>query len=398
MSRNQDIAFLKSVLTSGIDIVAAMPVLSAPIKRLWPSFSLSLIRVDERAAPMHHYSEYFDETSHRLFAEAGHVYATADDDPAAFATLMKRRRPWGNLVDTSRAYLAGGIYNNLFKRNGIHHVIDAAVRDDVGPLGIVGIFREATAPRFGAQDVALLGELYPWFVHAFAAHRSLVREGPFATARPLLEYDEVDSAMLVASEDGVLRWASPRARVWLEGACAAPELPALYGTPARLPEACRHVCRLWRDGLGRRAASRTSSNRIPTVSLPVPGGRLRLRAYGLSSSSGIDGIDASARLVGIQLSLEVPRALRVLAALEKSTLSPQQRRIAFGLWKGIPPRTLCDEIDIQPSTFKSYQKDLYLRLDVNRLDELVDVLDRQALGLTLDLQRHLPNRDSAHER
>jgi len=222
LSRRHDLAFLELALTSGVDVIAAMPVLAAPLKRLFPAFSLSLIRVDASSAPMHHYSEHFDETSHRIFAEAGHVYATAPDDPAAFANLMKQARPWGNLVRPDVPFRDGGIYQNLFARNGIFHVLDAAVRDAEGPLGIVGIFREQKARRFDVDDVELLGELYPWFVHAFAAHRALAREGPFALPKELLAYDELDAAMLVADPHGVIRWASPGARTWLESASAAP--------------------------------------------------------------------------------------------------------------------------------------------------------------------------------
>lgn len=374
---------------SGIDVMSQMPAVSDAIKTLVPSFSLSMIRVDERSAPRHHYSEHFDEASHRLFAESGHLFALASDDPAAFGNLLDpRRRPYGKLIETTDAFLQGGTYQHLFRRNGIHHVLDVAIRDARGPLGILGIFREEKAPRFTLGDVNMVAKLYPWLVHAFAAHRATVRGPGDEASRGLLAYDEIDSAMIVASGQGVIQWASDRARAWLEDASAGADRALLMNRPSRLPEACRALCKTWNAGR-RTGSSLRDGAAPPTLALPLPGGRLRLRAYGLAAEH--DGASDGA-FVGIQLSLEMSRGVRVVTALERSALTPQQRRVAFGLWMGKRPKEICEQLGLSAATLKSYQKALYLRLDVNSALEVVERLEAQARTVTFDLDAHLPRR------
>jgi DNA-binding CsgD family transcriptional regulator len=383
-------ALLETLLVSGLDVMSQMPIVSEALKEVVPSFSLSMIRVDERCAPRHHYSEHFDETSHRLFADSGHVFAAASDDPAAFGNLLRpRRRAVGTLIEGGDALVNGGTYQHLFQRNGIHHVLDVAIRDQGGPLGILGIFREKKARRFDARDVQSLERLYPWLVHAFAAHRATVRGGRDEAACGLLAYDEVDSAMIVANDRGTIQWASERALSWLEDASAGADRVQLMASPSRLPEACVALCKEWNAGRRTRGSLRGGAS-VPTLTLAVPGGRLRLRAYGLAAQ--LDGANDGG-LVGIQLSLEMSRGLRVVTALERSKLTPQQRRIALGLWMGHSPKEIAARIGVSASTLKSYQKALYVRLDVNSAADVVRKLDRQARAVTFDLGAHLPAAD-----
>lgn len=378
MTRSRDLVFLQTLLTSGLDVMTQMPVVSEVLKRLIPSFSLSMIRVDERCAPKHHYSEHFDEASHRLFAESGHAFSLSTDDPAAFGNLLAPgRKPYGTLVEGGEAFTSGATYQHLFARNGIHHVLDVAMRDANGPLGILGIFRERKAPRFRAADVALVAEAYPWLVHAFAAHRGAARR---EAAGGLLDYDEVDSGMVIATRDGRLEWASPRALSWLEDATECPERAMLMGSPLRMPEAIRVLAR-------RLESTRKEAKDVPTLALPVAGGRLRLRAYALDAGGG-----GAADRFGVQVSLEMSRGLRVLTALHDAGLSPQLQRLSLGLWRRRPLQEVAAEIGVTRSTLKSYLKDLYNRLGVSSADELLARLDTQARATTFDLRRHAPRR------
>lgn len=365
-----DLVFLQQLLTSGIDLMTQMPLTADVLRRLVPAFSLSMIRVDQRCAPAQHYSEHFDEFSHQLFASSGHEFSARSDDPAAFANLLANPRAIGSLIDTSDSYLAGATYQHLFQRNGIHHVLDVAIRHPGGPLGILGIFREAKAPSFSVSDVARMTEVYPYLVHAFLA------EGMPA------DHDEVESALIIASRAGVIEWASPSARRWLEDAAFGFERSHLVEKHC-LPEACREVCSLL-DRL-QNGGSLSGEANVPTLSVPIPGGRLRLRAYGLAPQA-----DQHGSQVGIQLSLEMHRGLRVLHALSRAQLTPQQRRIAFGYFQGLRPQHISQALGISPSSFKTYRKDLYSRLQVTSEAELLALLREQASAVTFDLLRHGP--------
>ncbi|MBL9100619.1 MAG: hypothetical protein JNL82_06665 [Myxococcales bacterium] len=371
MDLRREHAQLKQLLTSGIDLITQMPATAEHLRRVVPAFSLSLIRVDERCAPTSHYSEFFDDHSHALFASSGHVFSARSDDPAAFGNLLRNRRAVGTLVDTSPAYVAGATYQHLFKRNGIHHTLDAAIRHDGRPLGILGIFREARAPAFTRADVARVCELYPLLVHAFLAE-------------PLpADHVECDSALIVTAADGAIEWASPAARRWLADAAFGVERAHLTDRHV-LPSACRRLC----AALAAVQAGAGGPQDVPSLTLPVPGGRLRLRAYGLSSRCSGE----AATRCGIQLSLEMHRGLQVLRALEQAPLTPQQRRMAYAYYEGKRPREIGALLGVSPSSFKTYRKELYARLGVTSEAELRDALVALARSATFDLQRHQPRR------
>lgn len=374
MSRSNDLAFMRLLCTSGVDLIAQMPLASEYLRRLVPAFSLSMIRVDAHCAPQEHYSEFFDEYSHQLFATAGHVFAARSEDPASFGNLLRGPRAYGNLIETPPAYLQGATYQVMFQRNGIHHCLDVALRDSGGPLGILGIFREREAPPFTRADVAVIDALYPLLVHACAAK-------PTAT-----EVDEVDSAMMIVSLDGRIQWASAQAANWLQQASFGPDRGALV-EQQQLPAACRELCRMWQTA---RAPQRSAGPMppAPTLTLRIVGGQLRLRAYSLSGQP--DGGRTAPAYIGIQLSLEMDRNLRVLRALSSIRLTPQQRRIAYGLWQGQSANEIGAALGLSTSTLKSYQKELYGRLDVNGVTELRSKLEAHANAATLDLTRHLP--------
>lgn len=364
--RQSSLATLRLLLTSGVDVMSQMPVTSEHLHRVIPSFSLSMIRVDRKCAPNQHYSEYFDDFSHHLFATSGHLFSANTDDPAAFSRLLTNPDPVGALVETRPEYLAGATHQHLFKRNGIHHCLDLALRDGGGPLGILGIFREEDGRRFSAEDVTTARALYPWLVHAFARQPD---GGPF---------DEQSTAMLVATREGKIVWASEAARRWLEDASGGPER-TLIRQADELPEACRRVCQTLE-----RARTSGASDGVPTESLAVPGGRLRLRAYAMDTPG------ADERRVGIHLTLEMSHPLRVLTALGNAGLPPQLQRFAYRLWQRTAPADISRELDISHQTMKSYRKELYTRLGVSSAEELHALLEAQANAITFDLRPHRP--------
>jgi hypothetical protein len=372
MSTQKHHATLRGLLSSGTDLFAQMPFTSEVVKRLIPSFSLSMIRVDKTCAPTTHYSEHFDEPSHQLFASAGHVFSARSDDPAAFGNLLRGRRPFGTLIDGGADFIGGATYQHLFKRNGIHHVLDLALRDASGPIGILGIFREENAPAFTRADLVHVAAFYPWLVHALRAHEESERT-----------FDEVDSAMLVATLGGRIEFASLVARDWLQDAFSGPQRGRLLEGGV-LPDALRRLCEQ-ASQVRRGDVGRTRTVLPPTLTLPVTGGRLRLRAYPLHDGPGVERF-------GVQLSLEVDRTVRLLKAFESSPLPPQLRRLALALWKGLEPKAICSALGITPATFKSYRKDLYARLSVVSHDALKARLTELATSATLDLARHLPRR------
>lgn len=360
------LAEIRALSTSGLDLIVQMPLLSEAIHRAFPSFSLSMIRVDDTCAPREHYSEHFDEFSHQLFATSGHLFASSSDDPASFGRLLRNPRPIGALVRAPPNYLAGATYEHLFRRNGIHHCLDVAVKSAGGPLGILGIFRERSAPGFTTEDVARMATVYDDLVHAFEA-RALVGD-----------FDEVESAVLVVDRRGTIEWASGSARAWLIEASIAEER-GLVVDRSLLPAAVADLAR----------SVRRAEDASPTRTLPVAGGRLRLRAYRLQSAANSLGEETK---VAVQLSFEASRLLRIEKALHALGTPPRLREVATWLYRGEDARA---RLGVSKETFKSYRKELYLRLDVDSVDALRVRLDGAASTTRLDLDRQRP-RTSTH--
>ncbi|MCA9578330.1 MAG: hypothetical protein KC668_23015 [Myxococcales bacterium] len=370
MPRARDLALFQLLCTSGMDVMAQMPLLSEVLHRLVPSFSLSMIRVDERCVPSAHYSEFFDEASHALFAASGDHFATRSPDPAAFANLMSNRDPVGALIDARPEYLGGLIYQHLFQPNGIHHTLDVALRERGEPLAILGIFRERSAPPFRREDVRLVRSLYDQLVHACRAEPAA---GPF---------DEVDSAMMVVSPAGRIVWASTTAREWLAEVSGGAERASMLDR-GLVPDACRAILAMVRRARMAPRAGEVAA--APHVSVPLPGGRLDLRGYALESDvAGAEGH------VGIQLRVEVARDLRLLRALDATRLTPQQLRIAWGLCRGMSNSELGMELALSAATLKSYQKDMYRRMEVGSARALVERLETLSASARVDRTRHLP--------
>jgi hypothetical protein len=237
------------------------------------------------------------------------------------------------------------------------------VRSANGPLGILGVFREQAAPPFTTEDVARMSLVYDDIVHAFEA-RQLV--GPF---------DEIESAVLVVDGRGVIEWASPTARTWLVEAAVAEER-TLVADRAQLPAAAAELARLLRSG--------RSAEATPTLLLPVAGGRLRLRAYGLAAAANAVGESAK---VAIQLSFEASRLLRIERALACLQVPPRLREVALWLYRGEDAKA---RLGVTQETFKSYRKELYLRLEVSSVEGLRQRLDQAASTSRLDLERQRP--------
>jgi hypothetical protein len=189
--------------------------------------------------------------------------------------------------------------------------------------------------------------------------------------------------MLVATPSGRIEFASLVARDWLQDAFSGPQRGRLLEGGV-LPDAIRRLCEQ-ASQVRRSDVGRTRSVRPPTLTLPVTGGRLRLRAYPLQDGPGVERF-------GVQLSLEVDRTVRLLKAFETTTLPPQLRRLALALWKGLEPKAICASFNITPATFKSYRKDLYARLSVGSQEALRARLTEWATSATLNLSRHLPRR------
>lgn len=370
MSRARDLARVKFLCTTGVPLFEQIPLLADAIRASVRAFALSFIRVDERCAPTEHYSEYFDEASHRLFATSRDQFATRSADPAAFANLLAAHDPVGRLVDFPPGYTDGAVYQYFFSPNGIHHTLDVALRDDTGPLAILGIFRERKTRAFRGDDVEAMRSVYDHLVHA--CHAAGTSHG----------FDETNSAMLVVDRHGKLVFASADARARLAEVVFGSERARVVRDGV-VPDACRAlVASLSRH---RRPVHERDLDRPPEVALPIPGGRLRLRAYALA-----DGAGAPSGFVGIQLAVEMSRSARRLRVLGDASLSPQLERIAWGLVEGRSNATIATELGIGATTLKSYQRELYRRFDVDSGRALAEVVSVRADALRLDLRRHHP--------
>ena len=240
------------------------------------------------------------------------------------------------------------LYNLVWRPYGQYHCLQALVRDERGPCGLLHLFRLRHSRPFSADEKVQLERLLTYIEHGLRAPVSA-----------MVDYaDSGRNEMLILDAMGTLLHASAAARELLALAC----FPAYridtgdtMPLPPEIPQICRHLQFIFQ---GRNAPP-------PVIRHENPRGRFIFRAHWLDPLGAATG-----KLIGVTIEHQEPTVLRTWRALRAWELSPVQMEVCLLLTQDHSQEAIGHRLNIKPTTVKDHVRKLYDKLGVARRDEL----------------------------
>ncbi len=249
------------------------------------------------------------------------------------------------------------MYRLVWRPMGIHHTMQALVRHEGRPTGLLNLSRPRGFTTFREADRTALLRLLPYVEHGLSARADLA-SGPTAVG---------ETGLFILNRRGDLVFSSGQARHLLLLA-RYPSIPLAPSTQVReppLPESVRQLQR------GLEAIFRDRPAPPPVRVMDNGRGRFVFRAHWLDPTGpGAEG------LVGISVEHQEPLRARLLRGTRRLPLSPTQRDVCVLLAEGASQGDLARILRIKPSTVKDHVSKIYEKLGVNCREDLTDLLYR----------------------
>ncbi len=273
-----------------------------------------------------------------------------------------------DLMDFWPGFVDLEMYHLVWKPMSIHHTMQALVRCDGRPVGLLNLSRPRGSTTFSDADRVILLRLLPYLEHGLRPQVDLT---PSLTAAG-------ETGLFILNRRGDLVFSSGQARRLLLLA-RYPSIPLDSSTrlcEPPLPEVVRQL--QW----DLEAIFRDRPAPPPVRILDNGRGRFVFRAHWLDPTGpGADG------LVGISVEHQEPLRARLLRGTRQLSLSPIQREVCVLLAEGATQGDLALRLRIKPSTVKDHVRKVYERLGVNCREDLAALLYRGAGSAVEDLDR-----------
>lgn len=352
MKKNHAMAYLRQLCCSGLgkELVITEFLRTLPI--LIPSTSNVFSGVDAQLRPTYCIADFDMSEMAGTMVEVVSAFYTPERLSRAAAWLKRHPAITNPLLLDDRFYQSD-IYNVVYRRFDMHHVLWLPTVDNGKPNGVLRLYRPKTQKPFGREDQALAGQLLPYLAHAIKA----ANDGQFRYER------EATCGVIVMDLQGKVLFQSPEARKLLHAA-SNPALDANHdrGKALLLAELTRLCAKL-------QAASSGLSTSPPCYRHTGAAGEFLFHAYWLESQSGESG-----SLIGISAEHREPLKLKLLRSLQHSALSPTQKEVAMLLTQGISFEQIGQSLHIKPATVKDHVGKIYGKLDVRQRDEVLPKL------------------------
>jgi DNA-binding CsgD family transcriptional regulator len=265
------------------------------------------------------------------------------------------RAMWGRGFEHSATYAA------VFEPYGFKWFLDGVVRDAMRPYGCFALIRRSDAPDFSADEEECLARALPYVAHAMrietCAPSRFVRSGR--------------SALVVCDAQGeVLEWSERAQQLAVYALVDTIDLDArIEGVEfAQARRALRDIV----GTLGARLGDADTSDALPVHVQRNGWGEFVFRAYRLG--------DAGAPRLGVLIEQCVPFEAHLLEQVNATGLSLRQKEVALLGAKGLPNAQIARQLNLTPQTVKDYFKDIYLRLQINSREELLQRLAAAAVA------------------
>lgn len=361
MKQSAAAAYIRQLCSLGLGGKAIMPELFRALHDAIPSHLNVFFYADRDGELTDIYSEYpkFVELNVQFLSE----FVDGADGIPSFAECMRTRFgvEANETVFPGEEFFRSDYYNQIFRPQGIHIPLQAAVRDRSGrALGAMLVYRAPGDPRYSPEEMRLMASFLPHIAHGLQPRPDLSD----ATS------ESEDRGLLIVKPPSQVLHVTQQARALVHFALdRRPDATGEHGVDGVfLPVLTRLCCNL-RDTF----AGGTSPP--PTISLTSPWGLFILRAYWLESLRPQEG-----GLVGVTIERHEPLSLRLLRNMRASGLTERQRQLCLLLFDGLSIPATARRLNVSEHTIVDHLKKIYLKLDVHNRDELRSKLEVGSTG------------------
>lgn len=320
-----------------------------------PTFSPNPI--DYRAMSTEHLTvafDYFENFHNRLDGEgmSGCTIRNAQASGAIVVAAPSReifRREYVNSAFYARVIIPLGYgWNRLLPIR----------RSDRSPLAILHIGRLLNTPDFNASDVRFLEQAQPWLEHLMR------RDALPASSEP--HFPTGESVNMIIDAQGRILSASLGALALLY---QATDVPLKNGSILHNTIQGKVDTFLKRLAKPAEAALNGCPALPPEAQINNRWGRFYLRAYVLSAFT-----TGSPLQISLHIERHVPLSVRLFRSLRFLALSPREREVCLHLLAERTHPEIAIKMGVKISTVVYFIRQLYQRLGINRLAELLPAL------------------------
>lgn len=296
----------------------------------------------ERTLPPHIMKAYFA----KHYADQAHAFREKFLDRAGAADPVTSSSP-------SAEFMRTPYYQEILALLEAHHVLYAVVRDGTRPIGQLSLYRPRDGKPFSAMDRAAIRDICHYIAQAAARMPTPGADAQFVEAG--------EEGLVVTDGEGTLVQGNASSLHLLtrsmQRSFNARTPPLVLGDAVK--GAALEVVQ--------RAVSQSRAGDARPVRENVDGqwGRFALSAYLLEDANGSEG------RVGIHIRRKEPFMVRLVEAMAKLDLSPQQREVALLLAQGKSNLEIAAALDVTPNTANYHVKQLFARLDAHDRAEAV---------------------------
>jgi DNA-binding CsgD family transcriptional regulator len=356
MKQSAAAAYIRQLCSLGLGGKAIMPELFRALHDAIPSHLNVFFYADSNGELVDIYSEYpkFHELNVQFLSE----FVGGADGLPGFAECMRTRFgvEANETVFPGTEFFRSDYYNQIFRPQGIHIPLQAAVRDRSGrALGAMLIYRAPGEPNYTPEEMRLMASFLPHIAHG-------MRPRP-DTSDATTESE--DRGLLIVQPPSHVLHVSPHARSLVHFALdRTPDTKGERGVDDGLAPVLTRLSTNLRDTFAGRPSP------PPTASLKSPWGLFILRAYWLEPlRPQEDG------LIGVTIERHEPLSLRLLRNMRASGLTARQRQLCLLLFDGMSIPATARRLNISQHTIVDHLKKIYLKLDVHNRDELRSKLE-----------------------
>jgi DNA-binding CsgD family transcriptional regulator len=350
----RELAHFRRLACLGLPPQAATAALLEALHNLIPSSFNRLGFCDDQLRITNGYSEHPE-----VYRSFGYYFSEIDGKVDYWPTVQDclRRGPGVGyyLPFQTARYYRSDYYHEIERPLGSHHQLDATIGNQHRVFGNLILSRHRGA-EFQPEELALLGQLLPYFTHALGAPPTTDVSEMASTA---------DHAVAVVDNGGALQYADAAGLryLWMIHHDDLVHSDIVTKAMAQSNQLQPLVARLIAIEVQRPASP-------PSVTVHNGWGRFVLRAERLFNPRGEPGH------VRVIIEYAEPSVLARCRRLHELDLSPRLRDICEFLIQGQSQQEIALSLGIRPSTVNEYLQALYSKFNVHSRQALLQMLSQ----------------------